>query len=86
MNTKPRCGVCGNDLAKHGKHTDPCPPHALKRDKANDFLISEALATQYGTIENMFLDEEAPDYSRPTRRFFNEAILAAYELGKRVRK
>ena len=86
MNTEPRCGVCGTELSKHGKHTDPCPLHALERDKVEDFLIGEALASQYGSIDQMFLDEEAPDYSRPTRRFFNEAILAAYELGKRARK
>lgn len=30
------------------------------------------------------LDEAAPDESRPTRRFFNEELLKAYELGKKA--
>lgn len=36
----------------------------------------------HAQIENILLSEDAPDDSRPTRRFFNIAVLAAYEIGK----
>jgi hypothetical protein len=47
---------------------------------------AEAIADKYGSVEEMLLDEDAPNYSRPSRRFFNLGLLAAFELGRRKRR
>lgn len=57
----------------------------LEQDLSVMRAAAEIISRNYGSIENILLAENAPDESRPTRHFFNMAVLAAFELGKRSR-
>lgn len=58
----------------------------LEEDLSIMMAAAQVIAGNYGSVENILLAENAPDESRPTRHFFNMAVLAAFELGKRSRQ
>ena len=83
--TKTMCPLClGSGIDNHAN--EPKTPFdsrfvACGYCKGEGFVVSVALNIPE-EIKELLLSKDASDYSRPTREFYNNAVLKAYQIGK----